>query len=125
MGHAQAQKNNCLCDWCSVGKKCMKSTRRVVGQMLHLLICSHRSFIRMLCTARYACASATLILSLARSLTHSGAYGREYYVYELNALISYSFNPYCDGLLKVSETETEKKQVECSSNHRYRVFLIK
>ena len=61
---------------------------------------------------------AALIWSLARSLTHSGAYGREYYVYELNALISYSFNPYCDGLLKVSEQETEKEQVKRSSNYR-------
>ena len=36
--------------------------------------------------------SAALIHSFARSFTHSGAHGKEIHVYELNALISYSFN---------------------------------
>jgi len=60
---------------------------------------SFRSFAR---TAHsFACSAllatlvrfAALIRSLARSLTHSGAHGKE--VYELNVSISYSFNPLC------------------------------
>ena len=37
--------------------------------------------------------SAALIRSLARSLTHSGAHGKEVHVYELNASISCNFGP--------------------------------
>ena len=58
------------------------------------------------CTAHsFACAallaslkySAALICSLARSLTHSRAHGKEIYVKKLNASISFSFNPLCGG----------------------------
>ena len=37
--------------------------------------------------------STALIRLLARSLNHSGAHGKEIYVYESNASISYSFYP--------------------------------
>ena len=40
--------------------------------------------------------SAALIRSLAHPLTHSGALGKEIYIQELNALISYRINPMCD-----------------------------
>ena len=66
----------------------MKSTRKVLG---HSLLRSHRSLIRLLRTARFA----ALIRSLARSLTRSRAHGKEVHVYELNASISYRFNPLC------------------------------
>ena len=55
---------------CTVGWKTMKSTRRVLGHsLLRSLVRSHRSLIRLLCTARFA-----------RSLAHSGAHGKEVYV---------------------------------------------
>ena len=97
----------------------MKLTRRVLEHMLfHLLICLHS------CTAQsFACSPllATLILSLARSFAPSLILKLmgENIVYELNALISYSINSYCDGLLKVSEQETEKEQVKHSSKYRH------
>ena len=67
----------------TVGQNCMKSTRGVLGHSLvHLLVRSHRSLIRLLRTARFA-----------RPLTRSGAHGKEIYVYELNASISCTFGP--------------------------------
>ena len=42
--------------------------------------------------------SAALIRSLARSLAHSRAHGKAVFVYELNALISYSLKPLCNVL---------------------------
>ena len=70
----------------------IKSTRRVVGHSLvHSLVRSHRSLIHLLRTAH----SAALIRLLARLLTHTGAHGKEVFVYETNASISYSFNPLC------------------------------
>ena len=36
---------------------------------------------------------------LARSLSHSRAHGKEVYAFEMNASISYSFNPQCTGSL--------------------------
>ena len=62
----------------------MTSTRRVLGHsLLRLPICVHRLLICL------------LIRSLqlrARSFIHS------IYVYELNASISYNFNPLCGGV---------------------------
>ena len=66
----------------------MQSTRTVLGRG-HPLI---RSLIRLLRTARFARGTAALISSLARSLTHSRAHGKEVFVYEMNASISYSYN---------------------------------
>ena len=62
---------------CTVGRMTKKSTRRVLG---HSLLCSlirpHRSLIRLLRTARaLRCAH-----SFSRSLTHSGARGKEVFV---------------------------------------------
>ena len=67
----------------------IKSTRRVLG---HSLVRSHRSLIRLLRTARFA-----RTLRCAHSLTRSRAHGKAVYVDELNASISYSFNPLCGG----------------------------
>jgi len=63
--------------YCTVGRMTMKSTRRVLG---HSLLCSlirpHCSLIRLLRTARaLRCAH-----SFSRSLTHSGARGKEVFV---------------------------------------------
>ena len=74
-----------------------KSTRRVLSHsLLRLLVRSHRSLIRLLRSVRFArelrCAH-----SFPRSLTHSEAHGKEIYAYELNASISYIFNPLCSG----------------------------
>ena len=43
---------------------------------------------------------AALIRLLARSLTHSRAHGKEVFVFELNASISYNFSPLCVGGLE-------------------------
>ena len=66
----------------------MKLTRRGLG---HLLIRSHHSFACFALLASLAC-SAALICSLARLITYSGAHGKDIFVYELNASISYSLN---------------------------------
>ena len=56
-----------------MGRMTMKSSRRVLGHLLvHSLVRSHRSLIRLLGTARFA-----------RSLTRSRAHGKEVYVYGL------------------------------------------
>ena len=61
-------------------------------------VCSHRSLIRLLRTARFARALRSAH-SFARSLTHSlWSSWESGFVYEMNALISYSFNPLCHGL---------------------------
>ena len=63
----------------------MKSTRRVMGHsLLRLLVHSRRSLIRLLRTARFARA-LRCFHTFARSLAHSGAHGKELFVYELNA----------------------------------------
>ena len=77
----------------AMGGMTIKWTRRSLGHsLLRSLVPSHRSLIFMLCTALFArvlrCAH-----SLARSLAHSVAYGKEVFVYELNVSISCSFNP--------------------------------
>ena len=69
----------------------MKLTRRGLG---HLLIRSHHSFACFALLASLAC-SAALICSLARLITYSGAHGKDIFVYELNASISYSLNSLC------------------------------
>ena len=50
------------------------------------------------CSLRSRAPLRSFVRSLARSLTHSGAHGKETYVFELNALISYCFNPLCDDV---------------------------
>ena len=62
----------------------------------HSFTCTTHSFA---CAALLASLtrSAALICSLARSLTHSLAHGKEIYVKKLNASISFSFNPLCGG----------------------------
>ena len=61
-----------------------------------LIVCSlvslHRPLICLLQTPCFAC---TLICLLACSLTHFQAHGKEVFVQEMNALISYHFNPLC------------------------------
>jgi len=68
--------------------------RRILGHsLLRSLVRSHHSLIRLLRTAHsFACSA---LRSFVRSLAHSGAHGKEVYVYELNASISYSFSPLC------------------------------
>ena len=66
--------------------------------LVRSLVPSHRSLIRLLRTASFArvlrCAhSFAPLRSFARSLTRSRAHGKEVFVYEVNASISYSFNP--------------------------------
>ena len=79
---------------CTMGNMTSESTRGVLD---HSLVCSHCSLIRLLRTARFAralhCAH-----SFARSLTRSRAHGKAVFVTEMNALISYSFNPLWDVL---------------------------
>ena len=79
----------------------MKSTRKVLGHsLLHSLVRSHRSLIRLLRTARFARAlrcAHSFSRSLTHSLTHSGAHGKEVSGYGMNASIAYSFKPLCDG----------------------------
>ena len=73
----------------------MKSTRRALGHsLLRSLVRSHRSLIRLLRTALSASA-LRCAYSLARSLTHYGAHGKETYVYEMNASFLYVFGPQC------------------------------
>ena len=70
-----------------------KPSRRVLD---HSLVRSHRSVIRSLRTARFARALScahSFVRSLAHSLTLSRAHAKEIHVYELNASLSYSFNP--------------------------------
>ena len=81
------------------GRMTMKSTRRVLGQsLLHSFVRSHRSFIYLLRTARFARA-LRCAHSSARSLAHSvsGAHGNEIYVFRRNASISYNLKPLCMG----------------------------
>ena len=63
-----------------------------IRSSVHSFTCTAHSFA---CSALLAllARSTALIRSLARSLAHSGAHGKEVLVYELNASISYSFNP--------------------------------
>ena len=61
-----------LCHQRTVGRMTMKTTRRVLGHSLF------RSLVRS-----------------HRSLTHSGAHGKDVFVYELNASISYNMKPLC------------------------------
>ena len=73
---------------CTMGRMTMKSTRRALGySVLRSLVRSHHSLIRSLRTACFAralrCAD-----SFARSLTRSGAHGKEVFVYEMSASIS-------------------------------------
>ena len=74
----------------TTGKMTMKLTRRVLG---HSLIRSHRSLIRLLRCAH------SLARSLARSLTRFQAHGKEVFVYEMNASISYDFYPQSKGVI--------------------------
>ena len=64
-----------------------------MSQLLHSLVCSHRSFIPLLCTVCFAC---TLLSahSLARlhTLSLRGSW-KKVFVNESNASISCSFNP--------------------------------
>ena len=74
-----------------------ESTHWVLGHLhLRLLVRSHCSVIRLLRTALSASA-LRCAYSLARSLTHYGAHGKEVRVWvcdwEFYAWISYSFNP--------------------------------
>ena len=70
-----------------MGRKDMKSRRRVMGHSLfRSLVRSHRSLIRELRTARFAHALAH---SLAPEKEGRGN------VFEMNASISYRFNPLC------------------------------
>ena len=58
--------------------------------------------------------------SFDRSLPHSfHSLWERTLCLRIECVISYCFNAYCDGLLKISEQETEKEQVERSSNYRY------
>ena len=85
------------CDPCTVGEMAMQSTCRLLGHLLlRSFVRSHRSLIRLLRTARFARALRRAH-SLARSLTHSRAHGKEVSVYGINASISCSFNPLCGG----------------------------
>ena len=70
-----------------MGRMTIKPTCKVLGySLLHLFARTAHSF---------ACSAllAALIRSVARSLTRSRAHGKD--VYEVNASISYSFNPLC------------------------------
>ena len=49
------------------------------------------------CSLRSLAPLRSFVRSLARSLPHSGVHGKEIYIDELNASISYSFNPPCGG----------------------------
>ena len=62
---------------CTVGRNCIKSTRRVLGHsLLCSVFCSHRSLIRLIRTARFARALRCAPLrSFVHSLAHSGAHG--------------------------------------------------
>ena len=81
--------------------------RRELGHSLaHSLVRSHRSLIRLFRTAR----SAALIRSLARSLTRSGAHGKEVFVYELNASISYNLGPLCDDAIVAGVSSVPSEQ---------------
>ena len=57
--------------------------------ILRLPVCLHRLLI---------CSLIRSLQSRARSFIHSRAHGKEIYVYELNASISYNFNPLCGGV---------------------------
>ena len=77
----------------TLDKMTTKSTSRVLDRsLLRSLVRSQHSLIRLLRTARFAC-SHRCAHWFARSLTHSGAHWKEIYVYEMNASISYRFNP--------------------------------
>ena len=58
-----------------------------------LFICSHRSLIRLLLTARFTRAHCSFVCPLAHSLT-SELMGK-FFVYGINASISFSFSPLC------------------------------
>ena len=47
------------------------------------------------CSLRSRAPLRSFVRSLARSLTHSRARGKEMFFYEMNASISYRFNPSC------------------------------
>ena len=80
-----------------MGTMTTKSTRGVLGHsLLHSLVRLHRSLVRLLRTARFARA-LRCAHSFARSLTHSGAHGKEVFVYEMNASISYHLKPLCSA----------------------------
>ena len=68
-----------------------------LGQpLVRSLVRSHGLFTRSALLASLA-RSAALIRLIARSITRSQAHRKEIYVFELNASISYSFNPTCAG----------------------------
>ena len=74
-----------------MGRITMKLTRRVQSHsLLCLLVRSHRSLKRLLRTARIDQA-----LHCVHSFAHSRAHGKQIFVHELYASISYHFSPMC------------------------------
>ena len=80
-----------------MGKNVMKLTRRVLA---HSLV---RSLVRS-----SAHSFARIAHSFARSLTRSLAHGKEVYVFEMNASISYNFKILC---IVTSKILTERSEV--------------
>ena len=80
-------------DWnWRVGYWAIRSSARSFARPAHSFACSAL----LASLAR----SAALIRSLALSLTRSRAHGKVVYVFEMNASISYSFNPLCKARKK-------------------------
>ena len=78
-------------DRCTLGTKHMKSTHSVGPFAPPFAHSSHQTL-----RSRAPLRSVALIRLLAHSLTHTRAHGKEIYVHELNALISYRIKPMCD-----------------------------
>ena len=79
-------KERMLLNHCTMGRNDMKSLHRVLGQsLLHSLICSHRCLICLLRTACFAC-TLNCTHFFARSLTKSGAYGKEIFVQQMTVI---------------------------------------
>ena len=87
---------------CTHGRNGMKLTQSA-GPFAHPLARSLALLTHLLALH----ASLARFAALIRSLTRSGAHGKEIYVHEMNASISYIFNPLCVELKKVKKRVKE------------------